>query len=212
MTHIQTFIYNPFQENTYLISDPSGQCIVLDPGCHSEAEQQQLASYITDNQLQPQFIVLTHGHMDHVLGVHFLRQKFQIQAVMHPEDLDVFRGSQEFGRMVGLEIDQPADPEQTISDQDTLACGKTAFTVLHVPGHSPGSIALYHKADGVLFSGDVLFKSGVGRTDLMGGSFETLMQSIQNKLFALPDETTVYPGHGAPTTIGQEKRHNPVLP
>lgn len=212
MTDIQTFIYNPFQENTYLIADSSGECIVIDPGCHFESEKQQLASYITDNKLKPQFIVLTHGHMDHVLGANFLRQKFQIQVMMHAKDLNVLRSSQDFGRMVGLEIEQPADPERYTSDQQILECGKTAFTVFHVPGHSPGSIALYNQNEGILFSGDVLFKRGIGRTDLMGGSYDKLVQSIQNKLFILPDQTIVYPGHGETTTIGEEKRQNPVLP
>jgi len=212
MITIQTFVFNPFQENTYLVADASNQCIVIDPGCHFDEERQQLVSYIKDKQLKPQLIVQTHGHIDHVLGINFLKEYYRIQALMHPADLNVLRSSKDFGRMVGLEIQQPSDPEQHTGDHETLEFGETRFQVLHVPGHSPGSIALYNPEQGILFSGDVLFRRGIGRTDLMDGNYNTLVESIQDKLFALPDETTVYPGHGEPTTIGEEKKQNPVLP
>ncbi|MBS3806406.1 MAG: MBL fold metallo-hydrolase [Bacteroidales bacterium] len=212
MIDIQTFVFNPFQENTYLVSDSSLKCIVIDPGCHFEAERQQLVSYINNKQLQPQVIVHTHGHIDHVMGINFLKEYYHIQAIMHPADLKVLRSSKDFAGMVGLEIDQPSDPEQHTGDNETLEFGESRFQILHVPGHSPGSIALYNHQEGIVFSGDVLFRRGMGRTDLMGGNYNTLVESIQNKLFTLPDETIVYPGHGETTTIGEEKRQNPVLP
>ena len=212
MIEIKTFVFNPFQENTYLVSDSSGKCILIDPGCHFEEEQQQLVSYIKNQQLTPELIVQTHGHIDHVLGINFLKDYYQIPALMHPDDLTVLRSSKDFGKMVGLDIEQPSDPEKHTDDNETLEFGESRFQILHVPGHSPGSTALYHQQEGIVFSGDVLFRRGIGRTDLLGGDYTTLVESIQNKLFTLPDETIVYPGHGESTTIGDEKKHNPVLP
>ncbi len=212
MIQIETFIFNPFQENTYLVSDDTGACILIDPGCHFENERRQLKDYIENHRLQPQLIVHTHGHIDHVLGINFIKEEYDIKAVMHPDDLSVLRSSKDFGRMVGLEIDQPGDPELHVFDEEQVKFGNTSLEVFHVPGHSPGSIALYHPDEGILFPGDVLFRRGIGRTDLMGGDYSTLVRSIKERLFTLPDETTVYPGHGEPTTIGEEKRENPVLP
>lgn len=211
MIHVKTFVFNPFQENTFLIYDQTNQCLLVDPGCHFEEEQQELTRYIRDNNLKPQYIIHTHGHIDHVLGINYLKQTFQLKAAMHPSDLEVLRQSKEFGRMVGLDIEQPGDPEIFLEDNQSLDLGDSSFTVLHVPGHSPGSIALYHPGEGILFSGDALFRRGIGRTDLMGGDYMTLVQSIQKKLFTLPGETVVYPGHGEPTTIREEKNENPVL-
>jgi glyoxylase-like metal-dependent hydrolase (beta-lactamase superfamily II) len=211
MIQIETFIFNPFQENTYLVSDDTGACILIDPGCHFENERRQLKDYIEKHRLQPQLIVHTHGHIDHVLGINFIKEAYGIKAVMHPDDLSVLRSSKDFGRMVGLEIDQPGDPELHVFDDEQVKFGNTSLEVFHVPGHSPGSIALYHQDRGILFPGDVLFRRGIGRTDLMGGDYSTLVRSIKERLFTLPEDTTVYPGHGEPTTIGEEKRENPVL-
>jgi glyoxylase-like metal-dependent hydrolase (beta-lactamase superfamily II) len=211
MIQIETFIFNPFQENTYLVSDDTGACILIDPGCHFENERRQLKDYIEKHRLQPQLIVHTHGHIDHVLGINFIKEAYGIKAVMHPDDLSVLRSSKDFGRMVGLEIDQPGDPELHVFDDEQVKFGNTSLEVFHVPGHSPGSIALYHQDRGILFPGDVLFRRGIGRTDLMGGDYSTLVRSIKERLFTLPEATTVYPGHGEPTTIGEEKRENPVL-
>jgi glyoxylase-like metal-dependent hydrolase (beta-lactamase superfamily II) len=211
MIQIETFIFNPFQENTYLVSDDTGACILIDPGCHFENERRQLKDYIEKHRLQPQLIVHTHGHIDHVLGINFIKEAYGIKAVMHPDDLSVLRSSKDFGRMVGLEIDQPGDPELHVFDDEQVKFGNTSLEVFHVPGHSPGSIALYHQDRGILYPGDVLFRRGIGRTDLMGGDYSTLVRSIKERLFTLPEATTVYPGHGEPTTIGEEKRENPVL-
>ena len=211
MVEIKTFVFNPFQENTYLVYEENGPCMLIDPGCHFEEEQQQITGFINKHNLTPSYIIHTHGHIDHVLGINFIKQTYGIQAMMHPDDLQVFRGSKEFGRMVGLEIEQPSDPEMHLEDNQTLELGSTRFTVLHVPGHSPGSIALYQKESGIVFTGDALFRRGIGRTDLMGGDYMTLVQSIQKRLFTLPGDTVVYPGHGESTTITEEKEENPVL-
>jgi len=212
MVQIKTFVFNPFQENTYLVyDDDTGQCFLIDPGCHFEQEQQELTGYIARNNLEPQYIVHTHGHIDHVLGINFVKDHYQIPAVMHPSDLEVLRKSQEFGSSIGLEIEQPSDPEILLEDDQNLHIGEAVFRVLHVPGHSPGSIALYHALGGIVFTGDALFRRGIGRTDLMGGDFSTLMHSIRSRLFTLPGQTVVYPGHGEPSTIGEEQKDNPLL-
>ena len=211
MIKIKTFTFNPFQENTYLVYNQQGACLLIDPGCYFQQEQQQLTHYISHHHLKPQFIVQSHGHVDHAMGVNFVKQHYQIQALMHADDLPILRQSKEFGKTLGLDIEQPSDPEKMLSESQPLELGQEHFTLLHVPGHSPGSIALYHAPGGILVSGDVLFHLGIGRTDLPGGDAHRLFQSIREKLFTLPDETRVYPGHGPPTTIGKEKGQNPLF-
>ena len=211
MIQIETFVFNPFQENTYVVSASNKECIILDPGCYFEQEQKQLADFIESNQLKPKYIVHTHGHIDHALGTNFLKEKYNIQGVMHEDDLEVYRRISDFGMNIGFEVDQPSEPEEFVEEGDTLELGEDVFHIYHVPGHSPGSIALHCKDQQKVFVGDVLFKLGIGRTDLFGGDHYTLIESIQNKLLTLDGNTVVYPGHGETTTISSEKQENPLL-
>ena len=211
MLKIKTFVFNPFQENTYLVYDESNQCIILDPGCYFEQEQQELANFIQKNNLKPKYLIHTHGHIDHALGADFIKEKYQVESVMHKDDLEVFRRISDFGMNIGLEVNQPTDPDKFVTEGETLKFGNSVFNIYHVPGHSPGSIALHNKAEKIVFSGDVLFKMGIGRTDLFGGDHITLIESIQNKLLSLDDDTVVYPGHGETTIIKDEKNENPLL-
>ncbi len=211
MIQVKTYAFNPFQENTYLIYDETNSCIILDPGCYFAEEQEELTDFIANNSLVPEFIVHSHGHVDHILGTNFLRDHYNIEAVMHKDDLEILRRSKDFGEMIGIEIDQPRDPEIFIKEGEQIIFGNTAFDILHLPGHSQGSIGLYNKEAQIIFAGDVLFRRGIGRTDLMGGDHSTLLNNIKSKLFALDDNTTVYPGHGEPTTIKEEKTQNPML-
>lgn len=211
MNQIKTFVFNPFQENTYLVSDESKQCIIIDPGCYFEQEQEEIVDFIKRNKLDPKYIIHTHGHIDHALGTDFIKEKFQVEAAMHREDLEVFWRIADFGMNLGLEIKQPSEPEKFIAEGDTIELGNTTFDILHVPGHSRGSIALHSKEEKTVFVGDVLFKLGIGRTDLFGGDHATLIESIRNKLLTLNEETVVYPGHGETTTIKEEKNNNPLL-
>ncbi|MCF8335397.1 MAG: MBL fold metallo-hydrolase [Bacteroidales bacterium] len=211
MIQIKTFIFNPFQENTYVIYDETKRCVILDPGCYFPEEQNELTGFISNNSLQPEYIIHSHGHIDHILGTNFLRDRYNIQAIMHKDDLNILRRSKGFGEMVGIETEQPGDPEKFIEEGEKITCGNTAFEVLHLPGHSPGSIGLYNKKEHVIFVGDVLFRRGIGRTDLMGGDHMTLISNIKNKLLSLNDDTIVYPGHGETTTIKEEKAENTLL-
>ena len=211
MIQVKAFVFNPFQENTYVVYNESRECLIFDPGCYFKEEQQKLVQFISEHHLKPAYIIHTHGHVDHALGVNFLKHHFTIEALMHADDLEVLRKSSDFGESIGIEVDQPSDPERFIQEGETIQLGDTEFDVLHVPGHSPGSVALLNKDDQMVFVGDVLFKQGIGRTDLMGGDFDTLIESIRNKLLVLDDNVVVYPGHGEPTTIGEEKRENPFV-
>ncbi len=211
MIQIKTFVFNPFQENTYLVSDESKQCIILDPGCYFEQEQEEIVDYINNNNLEPKYVVHTHGHIDHALGTDFIKEKYQIKAVMHKDDMEVYHRIADFGMNIGLEVKQPADPELFVKEGETIAFGNTVFDVLHVPGHSQGSIVLHNKNENIVFAGDVLFKMGIGRTDLFGGDHATLIENIRNKLLTLDGDTVVYPGHGEATTIKEEKKSNPLL-
>jgi len=211
MIQTKTFVFNPFQENTYLVSDDSKQCIIIDPGCYFEQEQDELVDFITKNKLEPKYVVHTHGHIDHALGTDFIKERYQIKAVIHKEDMEVYRRIADFGMNIGLEIKQPSEPELFVDEGEKIAFGNTAFDVFHVPGHSLGSIALHNEKEKILFSGDVLFKMGIGRTDLFGGDHATLIESIGNKLLTLDGDTVVYPGHGETTTIKYEKNNNTLL-
>ncbi|MFP4620268.1 MAG: MBL fold metallo-hydrolase [Bacteroidales bacterium] len=211
MIQVKTYAFNPFQENTYIIYDETNTCILLDPGCYFSEEQKELTDFIADEELHPEYVIHSHGHVDHVLGSNFLRSQYNIQAVMHKDDLEILRRSTDFGEMIGITIEQPRDPEIFIKEEEKITFGNTSFDVLHLPGHSPGSIGLYHKEDQILFAGDVLFRRGIGRTDLMGGNHRTLINNIKKKLLTLPPDTIVYPGHGEPTTIKEEKAENSML-
>lgn len=211
MIQIKTYAFNPFLENTYLIYDETNSCIILDPGCYFAEEQKELTDFIENNRLRPEYIVHSHGHVDHILGTNFLRDHYNIQAIMHQDDLEILRRSKDFGEMIGIEIEQPRDPEIFVKEGEQITFGNTAFDILHLPGHSPGSIGLYNKEAQVIFAGDVLFRRGIGRTDLMGGDHSTLLNNIKSKLFVLDDTTTVYPGHGEHTTIKEEKAENTML-
>ncbi|MGM0531854.1 MAG: MBL fold metallo-hydrolase [Bacteroidota bacterium] len=211
MIQVKTYAFNPFQENTYLIYDETQKCIIIDPGCYFSEEQKELTDFIAENKLQPEYIVHSHGHVDHILGSNYVRDYYNIQAIMHQDDLEVLRKSKDFGKMIGIEIEQPIDPEIFIKEGEEISFGNTSFDVLHLPGHSPGSIGLFNKKEQVIFAGDVLFRRGIGRTDLMGGDHTTLIHNIKNKLLSLDDNTVVYPGHGETTTIKEEKAENPLL-
>ena len=211
MIQVKTYAFNPFQENTYLIYDETKKCVILDPGCFFPEEQKELTDFIAKNDLQPKYIIHSHGHVDHVLGSNYLRDHYNIQAIMHKDDLNILRRSKDFGEMIGITVEQPRDPEIFIEEGEKISFGNTSFDVLHLPGHSPGSIGLYNEKEHVIFAGDVLFRRGIGRTDLMGGDHMTLINNIKSKLLSLNDDTIVYPGHGETTTIKEEKRENPLL-
>lgn len=211
MTQLHTFVFNPFQENTYLLADETGECIIVDPGCYFEEEKYTLFNFIQKNNYRLTKIVNTHCHVDHILGSAFLSSKFNVSFEANKEDEFLLQNAVEHGKMFGFDVEPPPAISKYLAENEDLVFGSTILKVLHVPGHSPGSIALYCKAQKFVITGDVLFSGSIGRTDLPGGDYNALINSIKNKLLSLPDDVIVYAGHGPSTTIGHERRTNPFL-
>ncbi|MEN9510559.1 MAG: hypothetical protein RLZZ370_378 [Bacteroidota bacterium] len=211
MLHLHRFTFNPFQENTYVVSHPDGTCIIVDPGCQTASEQQRLNQYLLDKQLKPLAIVNTHAHIDHILGLDYLRTFHQIPFYLHPQELDVLSWAPQSGKMWGFDLEAQEKPEQLLPNSGTLQIGNIELEVRFCPGHSPGSVCFISPEDGWMIGGDVLFRESIGRTDLPGGNHQQLLQSIKEQLFTLPEHVTVFPGHGPETTIGHERRHNPFF-
>ena len=209
---IKTFIFNPIQENTYLVYDETNEAVVIDAGCLSEIEKRALKNYIEVNELTLKRVLNTHLHFDHQFGNKFLYTTFGIKPEAGEEDEYLLENVIAQTRSFGVEINEEAQQlGGYITDNQELKFGNTTLKALHVPGHSPGSMAFYDEKDGVLFAGDALFRGSIGRTDLPKGDYATLIQSITKKLLPLPDSTVVYSGHGPSTTIGFEKKNNPFL-
>lgn len=206
---IQRFEFNPFQENTYVLYDDSRQCIIVDPGCIEKEEQFELTSFIEAHELEVTKLVNTHCHVDHVLGNAFIKKRYGVQLFIHPLEVPVLKAVSAYAPAYGFFQYEETTADAFIQEGEKVDFGKTSLQILFVPGHSPGHIAFYDESAGQLISGDVLFYNSIGRTDLPGGNFDVLLKSIREKLFNLPDDVTVYCGHGQETTIGFEKKTNP---
>ncbi len=208
---IKTFVFGPFQENTYVLSNNSKDCIIIDPGCYFDEEHQQLIDYIQQNELHPKYLLNTHCHLDHVFGNKKIAETYQLTLHIHPFEKKLLDYAPTSGLMYNVPFDNYEGEIIYLEEATNIALGNDMLHVMLTPGHSPGSLSFYCKAQGFVVSGDVLFESSIGRTDLPGGDHATLIQSIQEKLMTLPDETLVYSGHGNTTTIGAEKKENPYL-
>ena len=209
---IKSFAFNPFQENTFVVYDETKECIIIDPGCYTEKERTELRRFITREELKPVKLINTHCHIDHVLGNKFASELWNLELYMHKEDLPLLENAGNIGKMYGLEDYEGSPyPKHFLAQDDTLTFGKSSFKILFTPGHAPGHICLYSKENNLLIVGDVIFQRSIGRTDLPGGDHSTLINSIITQLLPLPEETTVYCGHGPSTTIGKEKIGNPFL-
>jgi glyoxylase-like metal-dependent hydrolase (beta-lactamase superfamily II) len=211
MLTIKLFTFNPVQENTYVVYNEKGECCIIDPGCYFTNERNELKNFISQQRLLPKYLLNTHCHLDHVFGNKFVHDEYGLTLHFHKDEKLVFDHAPASGLMFGLPVDQYKGEIIYIDEGDTISLGDDIFEILLTPGHSPGSVSFYCKAQQFVVAGDVLFKLGIGRTDLPGGSFETLVNSIRTKLFSLPEEVIVYPGHGPSTTIAFEKANNPFL-
>jgi glyoxylase-like metal-dependent hydrolase (beta-lactamase superfamily II) len=209
MLSIQTFTFNAFAENTYVAYDETKECVIVDPGCYSRDEQNELVGFIESEKLIVKYLLNTHCHVDHVLGNYFTKEKFRVPFLIHEQDLPTLKSVKLYAPMYGFAGYHEADPDNFLKEGDTLTFGNTALKILFLPGHAPGHIGFYEEESKVILAGDVLFDGSIGRTDLPGGNLNTLLNSIRQKLFSLPDETIVYPGHGPATTVGKEKISNP---
>ncbi|GAB3527536.1 MBL fold metallo-hydrolase [Pontibacter brevis] len=208
---ITCFTFNPFQENTYILHDDTRECVVIDPGCYEKQEQEQLQRYIEENNLKVVHLLNTHCHVDHVLGNKFVADTYKVGLEIHPDDEQTLRAIPAYAPAYGFQKYAEVLPEAYLKEGDTVKFGETELQVLFTPGHAPGHVVFYNGPEKICIGGDVLFQNSIGRTDLPGGDFDTLIHSIKSKLFALPDEVTVYPGHGPETTIGHERNNNPFL-
>lgn len=209
MLSIQTFVFNPFSENTYVVSDETGTAVIIDPGCYETEEQNELEEYIASKRLSVKYLLNTHCHIDHVLGNYHVKKKYRVPLLMHTREENVLRAVKTYAPNYGFNGYQETTADQFIHEGEVISFGETTWDILFLPGHAPGHVGFYDKKEGVIFSGDVLFDGSIGRTDLPGGDYDTLIQSIREKMFALPSEVIVYCGHGATTTIGKEKQSNP---
>ena len=209
MIQIQTFAFNPFSENTYVVFDQTGEGVIIDPGCYETEEKTTLAKFIEDEGIKIKYLLNTHCHIDHVLGNDFVKEKYKIPFLIHPKEEPVLKSVKAYAPSYGFAQYHEALPDQFINEGDKILFGNIVFQVVFLPGHAPGHIGFYDSDSKSLFSGDVLFQQSIGRTDLPGGDHNTLIKSIHQKIFTLPDEVVVYPGHGDTTTVGEEKVSNP---
>lgn len=211
MLKVEKFVVNPLQENTFVLSDETGECIFVDPGFYFDVEHQEIKNYISENNLKPAMIANTHCHFDHIMGVEFIRNEFNIPFYAHQDDAFWVEKAIEQGQMFGFEMEPVQAPDFLYKENGTVKFGNTELEIIHIPGHSPGHVVFYSVKEGIVIGGDVLFYGSIGRTDLPGGDYHTLISGIKSKLFRLPDDTRVFCGHGPETTIGFEKRSNPFL-
>lgn len=211
MLNLTFFTFNAFEENTYLIINEKKDCWIVDPGMNDARETAQMINYINEQQLKPQAIINTHAHIDHILGVQALIDKYNIPFGIHEKETPVLNGAVNSAIIFGLDLKAAPKPTFFIKDGEPMLLGDDTVEVLHTPGHSPGSISFYSSKGNWIISGDVLFAGSVGRTDLPGGNSDTLIHSIRTKLLTLPGSTKVLSGHGPATFISEEKKHNPFL-
>jgi glyoxylase-like metal-dependent hydrolase (beta-lactamase superfamily II) len=208
---IYRLVFNPIDVNTYILADKSGDCAIIDCGCYDKDEFAELTDLIEEKKFKPVLLLNTHCHLDHIFGNRFMLDKYNLGTFYHREDERNRENSVNHAIMFGLSMEIPPVPAGFLEDLQTISFGTTELLVLHVPGHSRGSLAFYSRDDKTVFTGDALFAGSIGRTDLPGGNYETLINSIGEKLFSLPTETVVYPGHGSETSIGNEIKSNPYF-
>lgn len=212
MLKFKSFIFNPFSENTYVVYAESGECVIIDPGCGTPNEENQLFGFIDSHRLKPLMAINTHGHIDHILGNAAVKQKYGIEVAAHPNVNADFERSKQQSQFFGMPFRGECElPDRLLKDGEIINVGEGTLEVICTPGHAEGSISLYAEMEGWVFTGDALFCRSIGRTDFPGGNYETLRNSIRERLFHLPDDTEVFSGHGESTTIFDERKYNMFL-
>jgi hydroxyacylglutathione hydrolase len=211
MLTVQSFTFNPVQENTYVVYNEKKDCCIIDPGCYFASEEAELKAFIEENELNPIRLLNTHCHLDHIFGNRFVQKTWGLSLHLSRLEVPVLEFGPASGEAWQLPFDNYEGEFIFIDEGDTVAIGDENFEVLFTPGHSPGSLSFYSPNNKFIISGDVLFEGSIGRTDLPGGDFNLLEESIRLKLYTLDSEVVVYPGHGNSTTIGDERKTNPFV-
>ncbi|HEX3024045.1 MAG TPA: MBL fold metallo-hydrolase [Chitinophagaceae bacterium] len=211
MISVKSFTFSPVQENTYILYNQNRHALIIDPGCYFAAEQETLKNFLITNNLKPVQLLNTHCHLDHVFGNKWIHKEYGLELFIHPNEEIVLSFAPDSGIRYGLPFENYNGPLHFLHENDLIHFDDDILKVIAAPGHSPGSICFYCEAQNFIIGGDVLFRESIGRVDLPGGDHATLLKNIREKLFILPAETIVYPGHGMPTKIGYEKENNPFL-
>jgi glyoxylase-like metal-dependent hydrolase (beta-lactamase superfamily II) len=211
MIKIQKFVFNAFQVNSYILYDKSGECVIIDAACYEGHEQQEVKEFIDKNSLKLVRNLNTHCHIDHILGNGFIAKTFGIFPEYHEASVPFLDTSREIAASFGYTMNEIPAPARYLEDNEKITFGTSVLEVLYTPGHADGSVCFYNKEQGFVITGDVLFRDTIGRTDLPSGNFDLLMKSIREKIFTLPDDTLIYPGHGPETSVGYEKQNNPFI-
>lgn len=210
--NIKAFVFNPIQENTYILWDETKKCVVVDAGNLSAREDKVLAEFIEEQGLKPVLAVNTHCHFDHILGVEFVRETYGVPFAASSADLAILESGSASGAMFGMELGAlPEAIDINLAEMEEVRFGNTILRVIPTPGHTPGCVSLYHEESKSLFTGDTLFRESIGRTDLPGGDYPTIIRSILGNILPLGDEVTIYPGHGDKSSIGHESLYNPFV-
>jgi hydroxyacylglutathione hydrolase len=211
MAQIRTFVNNPYQENTVILYDDTMECAIIDPGMYTAAEQNAVVNFIREEGLKPVLLLNTHCHIDHVLGNKFVFDQYGLKPQFNKGELVVLHAMPAWGMESGIQMELSPLPDTFLPETGTISFGNTTLQLIFAPGHSPAHFCFYDEAGQILVGGDVLFRGSIGRYDLPGGNEQQLLTNIEEKLFILPEECIVYPGHGPETTIGFEKKHNPYF-
>ena len=211
MIQLKQFTFNPFGESTFVLHDETKECIIIDPGCYTQAEKELLGSFIENNGLKPVILANTHAHVDHLLGNRYVYDKWKPSVGLHNSDSPLLQNAALQGQVYGFDVEEPPTVDIWFEDNTDLRFGNSVIKILHLPGHSPGSVVFYSEEQKFLIAGDVLFAGSIGRTDLPGGDYDQLIDGIYNKLLVLDTDTKVFPGHGPSTTICDEITGNPFL-
>lgn len=211
MLNVKAFVFNPIQENTYVLHNDSGEAAIIDPGCYFPEEQDELKGYITQMGLKPVLLLNTHCHLDHVFGNKFVAETWGLTLHLHPNEETLLAYAPTSGLMYNIPFDNYKGDFVFLKEGEKIRLGADELDILFTPGHSPGSVSFYNREQGFVIGGDVLFRGSIGRSDLPGGDHDTLIESIRTQLLVLPDETKVYSGHGPVTTVGEERESNPWL-
>lgn len=211
MIQIKSFVFNPFQENTYILYDETREAIIIDPGCFEKYEEKKLTDFVEKEQLKIKTIYNTHCHIDHVLGNDFCKRTFNVPLIIPEKEIDQFRAVKVYSMNYGIHNYSEAEPDKLLSEKDKIEFGNSSLEIFFIPGHSPGHLVFFNRQEQICIAGDVIFQGSIGRTDLPGGDHNTLINGIKDVLFTLDDEMTVYSGHGPATILGQEKKFNPFV-